>query len=102
MFLAAVAAVLALPATALAQAAILDDAADSLRSDPVYVHPEADRLDADAAGRLRAEIRARARGPLFIAVLPEAARQEAGGSSTDVALELGRRLRIGGGCALVG
>lgn len=56
-----------------AQTATLDDVGSALRSDPVYVDPQAERGISDAeADQLRAAIRD-AGTPVFVAVLPEAA-----------------------------
>jgi hypothetical protein len=94
----ALVALLALPGAAAAQVL---DAADALRSDSVYVDPEAERAgDVDAAA-LRREIGAK---PVFIAVLPASAvegspgrtlvtlRQEVGEPGT-YALVVGDELR---------
>ena len=63
----AVAALLALPGAAAAQ---VSEAADALRSDPVYVDPEAERAgDVDAAA-LRSQIGTK---PVYVAVLPASA-----------------------------
>src|SRR5688572_28325174 len=77
---------------AFAQDAI-GEAADALATDPVYVAPEArDIVDAAGADRLRARIRERGAGPLYIAVLPAGAADEGGGSARGVAQEIQRRL----------
>lgn len=58
---------LALPTAAIAQ---VSEAADALRSDPVYVDPQAElagQIDADA---LRQKIREEGAAPIYIAVLP--------------------------------
>jgi hypothetical protein len=61
--------------------AVLDRAAASLRSDPVYVDPDAEgpgQIDAAAAERLRRRIRSSG-SAIFLAILPESAVAEAGG-----------------------
>ncbi|HET6551467.1 MAG TPA: hypothetical protein VFG79_23570, partial [Solirubrobacter sp.] len=71
----AVVLLLALPGVALAQ---VDEAADALRKDPVYVDPSAPlagEVDADA---LRAKIRDSDASPIYIAVIPEVSGQSAG------------------------
>jgi hypothetical protein len=83
-------ALLALAGTAHAQNR-LDTAAEALRSDPVYVDPEAERAISEAeAGHLRRAIAREDAGPLYLAVLPAAAAREAGGDSDAALLELGR------------
>src|SRR5215216_3141252 len=68
---------------------ILDRAAQALANDPVYVDPDAERgiSDSDAAD-LRQQISSRHAGPMYIAVLPNAAKNEAGGSADGVAQAL--------------
>jgi uncharacterized membrane protein YgcG len=87
---------LALPATAAATPYYVDQAVTPLRSDPVYVHPEAKpTISAADAERLREKIARANAGPIYIAVVPAAARNEAGGDPADwvrlLAEALGRR-----------
>ena len=91
---------LLLPVPAGAQASILEQAADELRIDGVYRHSESDSITAADEQRLERRI-VQERAPVFIAVLPGSARAEAGGSSTGVALRLGRLVRIRGTYAVV-
>ena len=93
-------AALVLAEPAAAQSSLFDQVADSLRSDPVYVHPGTDALSGAEADRLRAEIDERGAAPVFIAILPPSARREVN-STTEVALELGRRLGEQGVYAVV-
>ncbi|HEX2235147.1 MAG TPA: hypothetical protein VHK89_02625, partial [Actinomycetota bacterium] len=67
------------------QTTIIDEAAEALRTDPVYVHPEvsADLSESDAE-ELRDRIEAADAGAIYIAVLPERARLEAGGATESV------------------
>ena len=51
----------------------VDKAAAALQNDPVYVNGNA-RFTPQIADALRREIRTRGRGPIYIAVLPSAAR----------------------------
>jgi hypothetical protein len=61
---------------------VLDKAADSLALNPVYVDPDAERaISDDDAEALRAEIADQEAGPMYIAVLPDSAANEAGGDS---------------------
>jgi hypothetical protein len=61
---------------------VLDRTSDTLRLDPVYVDPDAERaLSDDDAERLRELIVDTGAGPLYIAILPAAAAREAGGSA---------------------
>jgi hypothetical protein len=59
---------------------VLDKAADSLALNPVYVDPDAERAISDAdAEDLRTAIAKEEAGPMYIAVLPASAANEAGG-----------------------
>jgi hypothetical protein len=99
---AAVLAALLVAAPASAQeTSILDQAAASLRSDPVYIHPGTDMLTEAEAQDLRGLIAREGNGPILIAILPAAARAEADDSSTQAALRLGRLVRIAGVYAVV-
>ena len=82
-------AALAFASPAAAQSTVLDEAAEGLRADPVYVHPGTDALTEAEADRLRDAIDEAGAAPVSIAILPESARGEAG-SSTQVAVELAR------------
>jgi hypothetical protein len=80
---------------------VLDEAASALRSDPVYVHADAERsLASDDAARVRDAIRSSGE-PIFVAVLPSAAVDEAGGDPTDVPRVLGQRTALDGTYAVV-
>ena len=71
----------------------MSEAAEALASDPVYVDPSAERaLSAAEAERLRARIDERGAGPMYVAVLPEAAKREGGGSAQGVARAIAQRL----------
>jgi hypothetical protein len=81
--IAAVALLAAVPAPAWALRGGLDDAATALRSDPVYVAPDAERkIDSGEAAKLRAAISREGAGPLYLAVLPARAANEAGGDAS--------------------
>jgi hypothetical protein len=81
----ALAALLLFPTPSLAQD-VLGRAADALRVSPVYVDPDAERAISDEqADDLRREIDRRDAGPLYLAVLPASAADEAGGDA-DAAL----------------
>jgi hypothetical protein len=85
---------------ALAQGEI-DAAAEALRSDPVYVDPEADAgLSASEQDDLRDRIAA-ADTPIYIAVLPASAADEAGGSATEVARQVAASVGRNGTYAVV-
>jgi hypothetical protein len=92
--------VLAAPASA-QDASILGQAAASLRTDPVYIHPGTEMLTEAEAESLRRLIGREGNGTIMIAILPAAARAEADDSSTQVALRLGRLVRIAGVYAVV-
>jgi hypothetical protein len=90
--------VLAAPA---AGAAVLDPAVASLRGDPVYVSRQAQLISDEDAAELRKQIGRDANGPLFVALLPASAKDEVNGSSTEVALWLGRQVGTPGLYAVV-
>jgi MYXO-CTERM domain-containing protein len=72
-------------APAAAAGELIDAAVESLRDDPVYVHPDAERRISDAeAARIREAIADEGAGPLYVAILPERARNEAGGDANGV------------------
>src|SRR5436305_7695968 len=74
---------LALPASASA-ASTIDRAVDCLRSQPVCVDPAArQELPPAQARSLSREISARHAGPMFVAVLPQAAEAEVSGGGAD-------------------
>jgi hypothetical protein len=78
--LAAATLAVAAPARAQQTATRLDEAAQALESKPVYVDPDAQRaLSAREVDRLREAIRRQDAGPLYLAVLPASAAEEAGG-----------------------
>jgi hypothetical protein len=88
-----IAACLLVAAPAQAQG-VLSQAAQALRDSPVYVDPDAERaLSGGEQGRLRELIAERDAGPMYIAVLPESARDEAGGDPTGALREIARDLR---------
>lgn len=91
---------LAAPAAA-QETSILERAAASLRTDPVYIHPSTDMLTEAEAADLRGQIGREGNGPIMIAILPASARAEADDSSTQVALRLGRLVRVAGVYAVV-
>jgi hypothetical protein len=62
----------------------VDQAARALRGDPVYVDPQADpRLSAGEERGLEQHIASADAGSVYVAVLPESARQEAAGGDPD-------------------
>ena len=87
---------------ALAQGGVIDEAATALRSDSVFVHPDASpgltQAEADA---LRARITERDAGPMYIAVLPQRAASEAGGSVNAALSQLGSAVGRPGTYAVV-
>jgi hypothetical protein len=94
-------AVLAFPAIAEA-GEIIDRAAAGLQSDPVYVDPAAKpTISAEDADRLRERIATSGAGPVYVAVLPAGARNEAGGDATSVIEELSKSVRRRGTYAVV-
>ena len=87
---AATALVLAAPAAA--QTPIIDRAAESARGRTVFVHRGATVLTPAEARRIERQIESVANGPLYVAVLPAAARREVDGTVLGLALELSRRV----------
>ena len=80
--LAATAALAVAPAAS-AATGLLEQAARSLRSDPVYVSPDAgEHVSPAQERRIENEIAGSRSGPVSIAVLPAAAANEAGGDMT--------------------
>jgi hypothetical protein len=101
-FVGALLAALAFAAPASGQeASILERAAAALQSDSVYIEPTTGMLTEAEARMLRELIAREGNGPIRIAILPAAARDEIGESSTQVALRLGRLVRIAGVYAVV-
>ena len=93
-------------AAALAPAAsagpIVDRAAEALADDPIYVDADAERpISSSEADELRDRIARADAGPIYVAILPEAARDEAGGDPAEVARSLARALGRGGTYAVV-
>jgi len=85
-----------------AAATYLDAAAEALGSDPVYVDPAAEaKVSASDAARLRDRIANSDAGPIYIAVVHAAARNEAGGDATDWLRMLADRLDRRGTYAVV-
>src|SRR5215210_8891983 len=81
---------------------IVGKAADALASDPVYVDPSAERaLSDEEADALRRRIQERNAGPLYVAVLPAAAKNEGGGSAQGVAQAIAQRLDRPGTYAVI-
>jgi hypothetical protein len=95
---------LTLAPAAAASSSYVDQAATALRSDPVYVHPDATPTISEAdADRLRERVATSGAGPAYIAVVPAAARNEAGGDAADWVRSLAETLdRRGTYAAVVG
>ena len=90
---------LAVPAHAqtLTETGIAGEAAAALADNPVFVHPDAEPSISGAdAERLRGYIAERRAGPMYIAILPAEARNEAGGDATEVLRAIARELRRNG------
>ena len=72
---------------------IVDRAAQSLDGDPVYVDPAATpTLTPSEESALESEIADNGDGPIYVAVLPAAAKDEVGGNATDVVGALAQRV----------
>ena len=90
---AAVAAVLLLPGPAMA-GQYVDAAVSGLANDPVYVSGNAEeKLTGAQQGELRSRIEQSSNVPIYVAVLPTAALDEAGGSASQVAGQIVQGLR---------
>jgi len=80
--------VLALPASAVAQGTLtgggtIEEAASALRSDPLYVAPDAERkLDAAEQERVRQAIRRSAGGPICVGSPPASSAASLGSTTT--------------------
>jgi hypothetical protein len=64
--------------------ALVQHAADALASNPVYVDPGAELAPQVDAARIRREIDTGDAGPVYVAVLPQAAENEEGGNADGV------------------
>jgi LPXTG-motif cell wall-anchored protein len=83
----------AAPATAqTATGSAVNEAVEALQRDNVYVAPGTDRVSEGEADRLRVRIANSGAAPLYLAVLPESARNEAGGSTSTLVGQIGNRL----------
>jgi hypothetical protein len=81
---------------------IIDRAAQALAGDPVYVDPDAEaKVSSAEADQIRQRISARQAGPLYVAILPDAAKDEAGGSVKGVMQELLRATGRSGTYAVI-
>lgn len=84
------------------QTNFVDEAVQGLSSDSVYVHPDASSsLSDDEAGDLRDKIGDANAGPVYVVVLPEEAKQQAGGSTSELLREIVNILQRNGTYALV-
>src|SRR5215211_7124618 len=93
VLLSVLAATLAVAAPASAQG-VLSQAAQELRTSPVYVAPDAERALSDQeVSRLRDLIAEQGAGPMYVAVLPASARDEAGGDPSAALREIANELR---------
>lgn len=81
---------------------LVDRAVAALREDPIFVHPDAERaIPPSDAERLRSRIREADAGPIYVAILPNAVRDEAGGDTSAVLGLVVRRLGRRGTYAVV-
>jgi hypothetical protein len=89
-------------APAAAAGPIVDRAASALATSPVYVDPQAERaLSPSETAQLRNEIETRGHGPIYVAVLPNAALEEAGGDALGVVDQLEKAVGARGVYAVV-
>jgi hypothetical protein len=81
---------------------IIDRAARALQSDPVYVDPDAEmRISGSDAARIRDEVAKSGAGPVYVAIIPDAASREAGGSPEGALSELAKAMGREGTYAVV-
>ena len=78
----------------------VEDAAEGLQQDAVYVHPEAEFDEADA-DELRERISEADAGPIYVAILPEEAALEAGGDEGELLRSIGTGVGRAGTYAVV-
>jgi hypothetical protein len=77
------------PAWAMQADSVVEQAANALRTDSVYVDPSAEAaLDPEETDQLRDRISQSEAGAIYVAVLPDRAGEEAGGSAGQVLEEL--------------
>lgn len=88
-------------AQAVATASVLDEAATELRRSPVYQHPDAERRIDDGAADDLADLIAQGNTPIFVAVLPAVAAEEAAGDARAVPAALGDATGLRGTYAVV-
>jgi hypothetical protein len=85
--------VFALPASALVASAGADSAVEGLRTNPVYVDPDAENiLSSRDAARIADEIDRRNAGPMYIVVMPASAADAFGGDPVGVLREIQSQL----------
>src|SRR3712207_6003210 len=81
------------PGPAVSAQDTIAEAAEALATDPVYVDASEERaLSGAEADRLRERIQSSNAGPVYVAVLPDAAKSAGGGSAQGVAQEIAQRL----------
>ncbi len=92
--LAVVLALVIQPPSASAAASVVEEASAALRSDFVYVHPDARAaFSQDQEEEVRQRIAQAQAGPIYVAVLPDSARREAGGSARKLSRRIGNMVR---------
>jgi hypothetical protein len=81
---------------------LITQAAEALRTSPVYVHDDAEEAisDADEAA-LEQRIAETGAGPLYVAIVPDAIKDEAGGSADAALIAIRNQLRRRGTYAIV-
>jgi hypothetical protein len=102
VLIALLAALLAAPVALAQGGGLIEEAATALQRDSVYVHPDANPgLTQAEADSLRSRITERDAGPMYIAVLPQRAASEAGGSVGQALTQLGNGVGRSGTYVLV-
>ena len=92
----------AAPHSAVAQGTLVDETASALQTTTVFVHNDAEEpITSSQAAELQRLIGAESAGPMYIAVVPEAIMDEAGGSAEGALFEIQRALRRPGTYAIV-
>ncbi|HEV2859170.1 MAG TPA: hypothetical protein VGW80_12290, partial [Solirubrobacterales bacterium] len=84
------------------QQSLVGEAAQALRTSPVYVDPDAEHaISPREEAALERQIADAGAGPMYVAIVPDAAADEAGGSAEGVARAIANELRRPGTYAVV-
>ena len=84
-----------------AGAAVFDDVAEALQTDPVYVDPSAERRLSEAEAEVVRDAISDAGTPIYVAVLPDAATDATGGDAGELARQIAQALGRDGTVAVL-